>query len=73
MQAPQETHSQISSKGKWITNPQVRKWLYDIAIAVCGILAVTGVVSGNIIESVNVLLAALFAVARVNIAGSDDE
>ena len=74
MQAPQETHSQTSSNDRWIANPKVRKWLYDIAIAVCALLAVTGVLSGNVVESVNVLLGALFAVARVNVnSGYSDE
>lgn len=73
MQAPQETHSQTSSNDRWITNPKIRKWLYDIAIAVCALLAVTGVLSGDVVESVNVLLGALFAVARVNVNSGDND
>lgn len=51
---------------KLIGNPEVRRWLYSIGIALSALLAAIGIIDNNIVAPVNVLLAAVFGIALTN-------
>ena len=52
--------------GKLIGNPEARRWLYSIGIALSALLAAIGIIDNNIVAPVNVLLAAVFGIALTN-------
>lgn len=49
-----------------IGNPEIRKWLYSIGVALSALLAAIGIVDNNIVAPINVLLAAVFGIALTN-------
>lgn len=49
-----------------IGNPEVRRWLYSIGVALSALLAAIGIVDNNIVAPINVLLAAVFGIALTN-------
>ena len=52
---------------KGLLDPNVRRYLYRVAIAGCGVLAVKGVLTKDVIDVITPFLAALFAVADANV------
>lgn len=50
-----------------LKNPQVRKWLYSVGVAICALLAVYGVLNETHLNAWNVLLAALFGLSIYNV------
>lgn len=59
---------------KNILNPTTRRWLYCIAVAVLGVLAVKGFIDESMRSALDVLFMALFGVAAGNVdttSGSD--
>ena len=52
---------------KGLVDPKVRQYLYRVAIAGCGVLAVKGVLTKDVIDVITPFLAALFAVADANV------
>lgn len=52
---------------KDILNPATRQWLYGIAIAILGILAVKGFVDESMRSALDVLFMALFGIAAGNV------
>jgi len=50
-----------------LVDPKVRQYLYRVAIAGCGVLAVKGVLTKDVIDVITPFLAALFAVADANV------
>ena len=56
---------------KGLVDPKVRQYLYRVAIAGCGVLAVKGVLTKDVID-VTPFLAALFAVADANVETSQE-
>lgn len=51
---------------KLIGNPEVRRWLYSIGVALSALLAAIGIVNSEILAPINVLLAAVFGIALTN-------
>lgn len=49
-----------------IGNPEVRRWLYSIGVALSALLAAIGIVNSEIVAPINVLLAAVFGIALTN-------
>ena len=50
-----------------IGNPEIRRWLYSIGVALSALLAAIGIVDNSIVAPINVLLAAVFGIALTNI------
>ena len=59
--------------GKLIGNPEVRRWLYSIGIALSALLAAIGIIDNNIVAPVNVLLAAVFGIALTNTSNDKED
>lgn len=49
-----------------LISPPVRRWLYGIAVAVCGILSVKGYIDAPLQGALYTLFGALFLVAGAN-------
>lgn len=56
---------------KDILNPKTRQWLYGVAIAVLGILAVKGFIDESMRSALDVFFMALFGIAAGNVDHSD--
>ena len=57
---------------KGLVDPNVRRYLYRVAIAGCGVLAVKGVMTKDVIDVITPFLAALFAIADANVESSQE-
>lgn len=57
---------------KGLVDPNVRRYLYRVAIAGCGVLAVKGVLTKDVIDVITPFLAAVFAVADANVESSQE-
>lgn len=55
-----------------IGNPEIRRWLYSIGVALSVLLAAIGIVDNNIVAPINVLLAAVFGIAFTNTPNSKE-
>lgn len=63
-------HAQTPERFAWLT-PQVRRWAYDVTLAVLSILLVYGVITADQSAAWQALALAVVGMARAHVPGGD--